>query len=115
MANSQFTIQDVPVYIAADDDQRKQVTITGNGVVYGDQDVTHEDYEGEVKDTKTVVLSTGRWFVSQGSSLVVVQDTDATPDIKPPEDRSQRKSKPERKASGPKASPSKGSTDKQKQ
>jgi hypothetical protein len=89
MARNTFTVHPTPrVLVHADDDQRKRVTVAGDTVVFGDSDVTFADNQGEIKDAQSKVLSTARFLISKGTSDVTVEDTDDSPNIKPPADHS---------------------------
>jgi hypothetical protein len=74
--------------VHADDDQRKKVTVSGDSLIFGDKDLNHVESEGEIKDAQSKVLSTARFLISKGTSDVTVEDTDDSPNIKPPADHS---------------------------
>lgn len=64
-----------PVYIAADDTERVELTNSGGGTIYyGRQDVNEAENEGSLAANQAVTLKKGTYVISGGQSLVATRE-----------------------------------------
>lgn len=69
-------------YVRADGDEPKTVTVlAGDSAYYGPQQVTPVSNDGQVTSGGSVNLTSSRWFVSAGSSLVGVEDLSGATEV----------------------------------
>ncbi len=93
---SQVYIDGKPVFFPVDQKPRR-VHVTGDGVSYGDLGVTHAKRNGYLANGEKITLGVGQWIVSEGNTLLTIEEVDEKPEVVAPEEPKAKKAKAKRK------------------